>query len=184
MPPFAEGDLVRCGGDCVQGRTHFSFALGHELEVVLSCVELPLQNRLLGGPGCISLPELLCRDRLLTEAVGIYVRSEDFVDAPKTVAEHLSSLCGAALASGDKFVQVDVYLGQGVLPLLGGGQRPLFVVGRRWRLVVESWLVGQLFEGVGKGPVAFGHGCISHIDDRLRRSTEKGRAVHVSHWEG
>ena len=47
MPPFAEGDLVRCGCDCVQGRAHFAFLLGREVEVVLYIIDLPPHTILL-----------------------------------------------------------------------------------------------------------------------------------------
>ena len=88
MLTFAEGDLVRCSGGCVQGSAHFTFALGRESEVVLFCVYVLPQKLLFCGPGTVSLPKLLCRDRLITEAVDFYVRSEDFFDAPKNVEEY------------------------------------------------------------------------------------------------
>ena len=54
------------------------------------------------------------------EAVCVYVRPEEYVNDLKKVAEHWASFRGAALACGDEVVHVDVYLGQGVHPQLGG----------------------------------------------------------------
>ena len=54
------------------------------------------------------------------EAVSIYVWYEEFFDAPKKLVETLSSLGGDALESGDKVVQVDIYLCQGVPPFIKG----------------------------------------------------------------
>ena len=118
---------------------HFAFVLGRESEVVIFCVKLPHQNRLLGGPGGVSLPDILRRDWLITEAIGVDVRSEGFVNAPKNGVDHLSYLFWDPLASGGKVVQVDIYLVQGVPLLIGGGLRPLFVIGRFWKPVFKCW---------------------------------------------
>ena len=102
--------------------------LGREPEVVLFCLELPTQDRLLSGPGGVHLAEILCRGRILTESVCGLVGTEDCVDPSKKVEENLASFLGAALAGLDKIVQVEAYLGQGVRLMLGGGLHPLFII--------------------------------------------------------
>ena len=107
---------------------HLELALGCESEAVLFCVELPPQYCIIGRPGGVPLPDLLCEYGLLTKTVCGCVWPKDCVDAPKEVAEHLLLFREAALACGDEIVQVDVYLGQGVHPQIGGGLHPLFIV--------------------------------------------------------
>ena len=107
--------------------------------MVLFCVKLPPQYCLIGLPGGVSLPYIICGYGLISETVCGCIQPEDCVDAPKEVAEHLLLFCGSALVCGDEVVQVDVYLGQGVHLQLGGGLRPLFIV---------VWLGRPLFRGL------------------------------------
>ena len=65
--------------------------------MVLFCIDLPPQDRLIGVTGGSPLSEPLCRDRLLMEVVCGLVWPEYCVDAPKNVTEHLAYFCGAAL---------------------------------------------------------------------------------------
>ena len=66
--------------------------------MVLFCINIPPQGHLLSGPGGAPLAKILCRYRLLMEAVCGLVGPEDCYDAPKKVVEHLEPLLGGALA--------------------------------------------------------------------------------------
>ena len=122
--------MARLGWDCAQGRTYLQIALRRKSEVVLFSVKLPPQDCLRFRPGGVSLPQLLCGYGLLLEAVGVGVRTEERVNAPKEVEENLLSFRGASLAGGYGVVQVYVYLGQGVSQQIDGGLRLLSIVVR------------------------------------------------------
>ena len=66
--------------------------------MVLFSIDLPPQGRLLSRPGGAPLAKILCRYRLLMEAVCGLIGPEDCADAPKKVVDHLEPFLGGALA--------------------------------------------------------------------------------------
>ena len=80
-------------------------------------IEVPPEECLSGGPGPISLPQLLSGDGVFTVGVRLPVGAENPVYLVEEVPEHLAPLPWTSLDDRNEFVQVDieVFRGGGLL---------------------------------------------------------------------
>ena len=127
----------------------------------------------------------LLRYWILPKGVPGSIRAEYLVDGPEEVLDHLCLLGVAALAGGNKIVEVDVHLYQGCCsPVLWGFRQLPVVYQIRGAVICLRAGDGTALQRVWGGSVTDWHGLVSQVCDHLRRHAKIWGAVHPPHGQG